>query len=60
MTTVGTATLFAAMRVLDGVVVGECYARQRAIEFVRFLTRLKAETDPTLDLHVILDNAQCA
>lgn len=53
----GTATLFAAMRVLDGVVVGECYARQRAIEFVRFLTRLEAETDPTLDLHVILDNA---
>jgi transposase len=53
----GTATLFAAMRVLDGVVIGECYARQRAKEFVRFLRRLEAETDPALDLHVILDNA---
>jgi transposase len=53
----GTATLFAALRLLDGVVVGECYARQRAKEFVRFLRRVEAETDPTLDLHLILDNA---
>lgn len=53
----GTTTLFAALRVLDGVVVGECHARQRAKEFVRFLKRLDAETDPTLDLHVVLDNA---
>jgi transposase len=53
----GTTTLFAALRVLDGVVVGECYARQRAKEFVRFLKRLDAETDPTLALHLVLDNA---
>ena len=53
----GTTTLFAALRVLDGVVIGECHARQRAQEFVRFLRRLDAETDATLDLHLILDNA---
>ena len=53
----GTTTLFAALRVLDGVVLGECRARQRAREFVRFLRRLEAETASTLDLHVILDNA---
>lgn len=53
----GTTTLFAALRVLDGVVIGDCYARQRAQEFVRFLKRLDTETDPTRDLHLILDNA---
>jgi len=53
----GTTTLFAALRVLDGVVMGECRARQRAKEFVRFLKRLEADTDPALDLHVVLDNA---
>jgi transposase/transposase-like protein len=53
----GTTTLFAALRVLDGVVIGECHARQRAKEFVQFLRRLDAKTDATLDLHLILDNA---
>lgn len=53
----GTTTLFAALRVLDGVVIGECHARQRAKEFVQFLKRLERETDPALDLHLILDNA---
>lgn len=53
----GTTTLFAALRLLDGVVIGECHARQRAKEFIRFLKRLEAEADPTVDLHLILDNA---
>jgi transposase len=53
----GTATLFAALRVLDGVVIGECYARQRAREFVKFLKRLDTETAPDLALHLVLDNA---
>jgi transposase len=53
----GTTTLFAALRVLDGVVIGECQARQRAREFVHFLKRLDADTDPALDLHLVLDNA---
>lgn len=53
----GTTTLFAALRVLDGVVIGDCYARQRAQEFVKFLKHLDAVTDPTLALHLVLDNA---
>ena len=53
----GTTTLFAALRVLDGVVIGECHARQRAREFVQFLRRLDRDTDARLDLHLILDNA---
>jgi transposase len=53
----GTATLFAALRVLDGVVIGECYARQRAREFVKFLKRLDAATAPDVSLHLVLDNA---
>jgi transposase len=53
----GTTTLYAALRVLDGVVIGECHARQRAREFVKFLKRLDTTTDPTLALHLIIDNA---
>lgn len=53
----GTTTLYAALRVLDGVVIGECHARQRAREFVTFLKRLDAATDPNVSLHLIVDNA---
>lgn len=53
----GTTTLYAALRVLDGVVIGECHARQRAREFVKFLKRLDAETDPIVALHLVVDNA---
>lgn len=53
----GTTTLYAALRVLDGVVIGECHARQRAREFVKFLKRLDVETDPTAALHLVVDNA---
>ena len=53
----GTTTLYAALRVLDGVVIGECHARQRAREFVKFLRRLDTATDPTVSLHLIVDNA---
>ena len=53
----GTTTLSAALRVLDGVVIGEGPARQRAHEFVTFLKRLDTATDPTVALHLIVDNA---
>ena len=53
----GTTTLFAALRLLDGVVVGECHARHRSKEFTRFLTRLDRETPTGLDLHLIVDNS---
>ena len=50
----GTTTLFAALNVLDGKVVGECMPRHQ--EFLRFLRRLDREFPPELDLHLILDN----
>lgn len=53
----GTTTLFAALRLLDGVVIGECHARHRAKEFITFLKRLDRETATGLDLHLIVDNA---
>ena len=52
----GTTTLFAALNVLDGKVIGECMPRHRAKDFIRFLNRIDRETSQELDLHVILDN----
>src|SRR5207237_2505123 len=52
----GTTTLFAALNVLEGTVVGECMPRHRHQEFLRFLRRLDHEFPPDLDLHLILDN----
>jgi transposase len=52
----GTTTLFAALSMLDGAVVGECMARHRHQEFIRFLNRIDKETPATLDLHLIVDN----
>jgi transposase len=51
----GTTTLFAALNVLDGRVVGQCLPRHRHQEFLRFLRTLDREF-PTLDLHLIVDN----
>jgi transposase len=52
----GTTTLFAALNVLQGTVVGECMARHRHQEFLRFLRKLDRETPPALALHLVLDN----
>jgi transposase len=52
----GTTTLFAALDVKTGTVIGECHARHRAIEFRRFLDTIDAVVPPTLDVHLILDN----
>ena len=51
----GTTTLYAALRVLDGVVIGECRRRHRSQEFVH-LRRLDRATPPDQPLHLILDN----
>jgi transposase len=53
----GTTTLYAALSLLDGTVVGECLPRHRSREFIRFLRRLDRETPPGVDLHLIVDNA---
>jgi len=52
----GTTTLFAALNVLDGSVIGECMPRHRHQEFLRFLRRLDREFPKDLDLHLIVDN----
>lgn len=52
----GTTTLFAALSMLDGTVIGECMSRHRHQEFIKFLDKLNAETPKRKDLHLIVDN----
>ena len=52
----GTTTLFAALSMLDGQMIGDCMPRHRHQEFLRFLKKIDAETPPDLDLHLIVDN----
>jgi transposase len=52
----GTTTLFAALSMLDGKVIGDCMPRHRHQEFIRFLDKIDAETGPELALHLIIDN----
>ena len=52
----GTTTLFAALDVLQGRVVGQCFERHRHQEFLRFLRRLDGEFPAPTALHVVLDN----
>jgi transposase len=52
----GTTSLFAALDVKTGKVIGECLPRQRAIEFRKFLDTIDAAIPADLDVHVVLDN----
>lgn len=52
----GTTTLFAALEVLEGRVVGQCYERHRHQEFLKFLRRLDHEFPGAVPLHLVLDN----
>ena len=52
----GTTTLFAALSMLDGKVIGDCMPRHRHQEFIRFLNKIDAETPAGLNLHLIVDN----
>ncbi len=52
----GTTTLFAALDVLDGKVVGRCMQRHRHQEFIRFLNAVEKTVPATKAMHVILDN----
>src|SRR5256714_14409950 len=52
----GTTTLFAALDVLDGKVIGRCMQRHRHQEFIRFLNALEAEVPVGKMVHVILDS----
>jgi transposase len=52
----GTTTLFAALNMLDGKVIGTCMPRHRHREFLRFLRLIDQQTPAGLDLHLIVDN----
>ena len=52
----GTTTLFAAMDLLEGRVLGICMPRHRHQEWLKFLRFIDAQTPQVLDLHLIMDN----
>ena len=52
----GTTTLFAALNVLTGVVIGRCLPRHRHTEFLKFLRVIDREVPKGLQVHLILDN----
>ena len=54
----GTTTLFAALNLADGRVIGSCMPRHRHQEWLAFLQQVNRETPKGLDLHLILDNYQ--
>jgi transposase len=52
----GTTTLFAALDVLTGKVIGKCFARHRHEEFLRFLRTIDTSVPRKLQIHMIVDN----
>lgn len=52
----GTTTLFAALNVLTGLVMGQCLPRHRHNEFLTFLKKINREVPRGLAIHLILDN----
>ena len=52
----GTTTLFAALDVKSGKVIGECLPRHRAKEFLRFLRRIDRHVPKSREVHLVLDN----
>src|SRR5713101_9252081 len=52
----GTTSLFAALDVATGRVIGECHRRHRSREFLRFLDTIDHTVPAALDIHLIMDN----
>src|SRR5467141_4038091 len=52
----GTTSLFAALDVASGKVIGELHRRHRSTEFRKFLDRIAAEVPQDLEVHLVLDN----
>ena len=52
----GTTTLFAALDMLAGKVIGDCYKRHRHQEFLKFLRRINREFPGKVPLHLVMDN----
>jgi len=53
----GTTSLFAALEVKAGTIIGACMTRHRAQEFLRFLDTVEKHIPTDLDIHVVMDNA---
>ena len=52
----GTTSLFAALDIASGFVIGKCYKRHRAVEFLNFLKQIDAQIPDGLDVHIVMDN----
>ena len=52
----GTTSLFAALDIATGAVIGKCHARHRAREFRAFLDEIEANAPKDLDVHLVMDN----
>jgi len=52
----GITSLFAALDIATGRIIGKCYPRHRSSEFRRFLDQVEAATPSGLDVHVVMDN----
>lgn len=52
----GTTTLFAALNIANGTVIGQCKARHRHQEFLSFLKHLEKNVPADLDVHLVMDN----
>lgn len=52
----GTTSLFAALDVATGAVIGKCYKRHRATEFLDFLKQIDGNVPDGLDVHIVMDN----
>lgn len=53
----GTSSLYAALDIASGKVIGSLHARHRATEFVSFLRKIDTEVPADLDVHLVMDNA---
>lgn len=52
----GITSLFAALEVRTGTVIGQCHRRHRSVEFRKFLAAIDASVPTDLDIHIVLDN----
>jgi transposase len=52
----GTTTLFAALDIATGAVIGDLHRRHRSGEFLQFLRTIEANVPPMLDIHLVMDN----
>ena len=51
----GTTSLFAALDIATGAVIGKCYKRHRATEFLDFLKQIDGNVPDGLDVHIVMD-----